>query len=138
MRLQDWRTRYSETIDRIRANPFAWGQADCLTGLVLPVVEAVTGSTGGLYRYYGRYKTERGALGVMRRSGFDNLGDLLAAHFPEIHPSRATVGDLAALPTDDSFGHSLGVVNGERVFVMLEQSLGTRSLTDAVRAFRVE
>lgn len=137
-RLFNWRTRYNDTIDLIRAKPFSWSDHDCLSGLVIPVVETITGQRSELRKYIGRYKTERGALGVMRRSGYLSLGDLVAAHHVEIHPSQAQMGDLVALPTEDGFGHALGVVNGERVFVMLEQSLGTRALTEAQRAFKVD
>jgi hypothetical protein len=137
-RVFDWRTRYNETIDAIRAVPFKWDGHDCVSGLVIPVVEAITGKRCKLRRYIKSYKTMRGALGTMHRAGFANLADGLAAHFPEIHPSQAQIGDLAAIPTEDGFGYALGVVNGDRVFVMLERSLGTRSLTEAVRAFRVD
>lgn len=138
MRYKNWRTLYNETIDAIRANPFVWGEHDCFTGLIIPVVEAITGDTASLRKFAGKYKTENGALRVMKRAGFENLGDYLASEFPEIHPSEARVGDLVAIPTKDGFGHALGVVNGERVFVMLERSLGTRSLTEATRAYRVD
>lgn len=137
-RLRDWRNRYNDTIDAIRANPFAWGENDCLTGLVIPVVTAIVGNSAGLYKYYKGYKTQRGALGAMKKAGYANLADGLAAHFPEIHPSECRVGDLVALPTDDGFGYALGVVNGDRVFVMLERSLGTRSLMEVERAFKVD
>jgi hypothetical protein len=43
-----------------------------------------------------------------------------------------------ALPSGDDFGYSLGVVNGDRVFVIHETGLGTRDLTEAKRAFKVD
>ena len=134
-RVENWRVRYEDTIDAIRRVPGDWGSSDCLTGLVSPVVEALTG-VDPFVRFRGRYKTARGALGIMRRSGFENLADLVASELPEIHPSQCVIGDIVAIPTDDDFAYALGVVNGDRVFVMLEKGLGTRDISEAVRAFK--
>lgn len=139
MRLADWRARYELTIDAVRVNPAtgAWGAGDCLTGLVGPVVEALTGADPFAH-YRGRYKTARGALGIMRRSGFDNLADLVASELtPLEHPSQCWVGDVVAIPSDDDFAFALGVVNGERAFVLQTNGLATRDMSEAVRAFRV-
>lgn len=138
MRRDDWRARYEATIDAIRVSPAVgeWGAGDCLTGLVGPVVEALTGADP-FARFRGRYKTARGALGIMRRSGFANLADLVASDLPEIHPSECRVGDIVAIPSDDDFAYALGVVNGERAFVLQTNGLATRDMSEAVRAFRV-
>lgn len=139
MRLENWRARYEETIDAIRVSSTVgeWGQGDCLTGLVGPVVEALTGADP-FARFRGRYKSARGALGIMRRSGFDNLADLVASELtPLEHPSQCWVGDIVAIPTDDDFAYALGVVNGERAFVFQTNGLATRDMSEAVHAFRV-
>lgn len=136
MRRKDWRTRFEQTIDELKDKPFAWG-GDCLFGLVVPILEAISDDDPRFTSYAGRYKTAKGALGVMRRAGFRNLADLAASELPEIHPSRCRIGDIVAIPTDDEFGFSVGVVNGDRVFVKLEQGLGTRDLMEATRAFQV-
>lgn len=139
MRREDWRARYETTIDAIRVNSTLgeWGQGDCLTGLVGPVVEALTGADP-FSRFRGRYATPRGALGTMRRSGFANLADLVASELtPLDHPSQCWIGDIVAIPTDDDFAYALGVVNGERAFVLQTNGLATRDMSEAVRAFRV-
>lgn len=136
MRKDDWRTQFEKTIDDLKEKQFTWG-ADCLFGLVVPILEAITHDDPRFTRFAGRYKTAKGAISVMRRAGFKNLADLAASELPEIHPSQCRVGDIAAIPTDDGFGFSLGVVNGDRVFVKLENGLGTRDLLDATRAFQV-
>lgn len=137
MRVDDWRIRYEEVIDAIRARPFEWGKADCLSGLVVPVLCAITDDDNWFVRFIDRYKTARGALGVMHRTGFKNLADLVASELPEIHPSACRVGDIVAIPCNDEFGFALGVVNGDRAFVLLEKSLGHRDMSEVTRAFKV-
>jgi hypothetical protein len=135
-RLPDWRTRFDAAIDDMKAKPFAWGEHDCGPGLVGRMVLAMTGEDVAR-RYRGKYRTARGALGVMRRAGFNTLADMAGSVLPEVHPSRARVGDIAAFPADTAFGYALGVVNGERVYVLREDGLGTMDLLSATRAFRV-
>lgn len=132
-----WRSRYDATIDMIRDNTFDWGEFDCLFGLVVPVIVALTGEPK-FERFRGRYRTAKGALGVMRRAGFKTLADLAASELPEVHPSMCQLGDIVAIPSGDDFGFALGVVNGDRVFVLHPDGLGHRSLSEAVRAFKVE
>lgn len=136
MRRKDWRSRFEAAIDRLKAEPFEWG-SDCLFGLAVPILEAISDNAPLFTRFAGRYKTAKGALSVMRRAGFENLADLVASELPEIHPSRCRVGDIVAIPTEDDFGFSIGVVNGDRVFVKLQSGIGTRDLLEASRAFQV-
>ena len=44
---------------------------------------------------------------------------------------------FAAIPADDGFGFTLGVVNGERIFVLRPDGFGTVDLLAAGRAFRI-
>lgn len=137
-RVDDWRGRFEATIDEIMRVPFAWAdQTDCAIHLAGRLVEALTG-VDCVAQYRGRYTTSAGAVRVMRNDGFANLGDLVAAILPELeHPSRAEVGDIAAIPDDGPFGFALGVVNGERIFVLTEKGVGTVDLLAATRAFKV-
>lgn len=142
IRLPDWRARFERAVDTVKSERFAWGGAgagdglDCGIGLVGLLVMAVTGEDVAA-PYRGRYKTAKGALGVMRRAGFDNLGDLVASVLPEIHPSQAKIGDVAAIATDSAFGFGLGIVNGDRIFIIMPEGQGTVDLLDAKRAFKV-
>lgn len=134
-RRDDWRRRFEEAIDAIKYQPFSW-ERDCAVDLVGGLVQAVTGvDVAAPFR--GRYKTAAGALRVMKDAGFSNVADLIATILPEIHPSQAGVGDIAAIVDDSAFGFALGVVNGERVFVLRQNGLGTIELLDAQRAFKV-
>lgn len=130
--------RYENEIDRIRLDPGigTWGSGDCLFGLVVPMLKAMTG-IDHFETYRGRYKTARGALGVMHRAGFDNLADVVATEIAEVHPSLCRVGDIGAIPTDDDFGYSLGVINGDRIFVLHKDGLGHRPMSEVTRAFKV-
>jgi hypothetical protein len=130
--------KFSEALDALADAKFIWGDHDCLFGLVVPVVEAATGRAGVLKKFRGRYKTARGALAIMKRNNFANLADLVASEFPEIHPSEIRMGDIAAIATDDDFAYSMGICNGQRVFVLHPDGLATRDLSEVVRAFRVE
>src|SRR5690606_37853811 len=101
--------------------PFSWEtQHDCGLGLVVEVVRVLTGHDFG-EPYRGRYTTQQGAVRMMKKEGFDNLADMVASMVPEIHPSRCRIGDVVAFRDENSlFGHALGIVNGERSFVMKE------------------
>lgn len=135
-RLPDWRRRFEEAIDEIKARPFAWGEHDCGPGLAGRLAFALTG-VDCTAQYRGTYDSASSALRVMREAGFDNLGDLVAAILPEVHISAASIGDIAAVPDDTPFGFALGVVNGERIFVLKAEGVGTVDLLDATRAFKV-
>jgi hypothetical protein len=138
-RCDNWRSRFEAAIDEIKYVPFDWStQHDCGPGLAGRLVYALTGEDLTV-KYQGRYKTAKGALKVMRSEGFDNLADLVASFLPEYPggPCQASLGDIVAIPMDSPFGFSLGVVNGERVFVLRPEGVGTVDLLDAKRAFKV-
>ncbi|WP_065091645.1 DUF6950 family protein [Rhizobium leucaenae] len=136
VRVMDWRERFVAEVDRLKHSPFAWGEHDCGPGLAGNLVLAITGVDCAA-QWRGTYSTAAEAFAAMKAAGFQNLGDLVAAMLPEIHPSQARIGDIAAIETDTPFGYALGVVNGERIFVLREDGMGTVDLLDAKRAFRV-
>lgn len=136
-RRDDWRARMHAAMDEIRRRPFEWGAHDCGPSFAGRLVEAITGTDlAGPWR--GRYSSRTGALQVMRNDGFDDLADLVASVLPEHeHVSRARVGDLAAVPMDTAFKSAIGVVGGERVFVLHPSGLATVNLSRCTRAFMV-
>lgn len=135
-RTPGWRARFEREIDAIKHLPFAWGEHDCGPDLVGRLVEATTGADI-FAPWRGRYQSYRGAVRVMRNDGFGNLADLIGSVLPEIHPSEATLGDVAAFAEKSELGFTLGIVNGERVFVLKEEGLGTLDLLQADKAYRV-
>ncbi|MHB1086462.1 MAG: DUF6950 family protein [Minisyncoccota bacterium] len=132
-----WHARLDSVIDDARHVAFDWRDFNC-GHLAQSAVLAITGERLG-QTVLGKARSLRTATSVMRRAGFDNLGDLLASLLPEIHPSQAYVGDIAAIESDDPLGYSLGVVGGERIFVIGQEfdGLGTVDLLTAKRAFKV-
>lgn len=136
-RIPGWRARLAVVLDELRRKPFAWGDNDCGYALAGRAVEAITGVDVAL-PYREAYTTPAGALAVLTKAGFTDLANLVATILPEIHPSQARVGDIAAIKTDTALGHGLGVVNGGgTILVLREEGIGTVSLLDADRAFRV-
>lgn len=132
----DWHSRLNAFIDSVKRQPFDWATNNCGEHFAFGAVKAMTDADIGAH-YRGRYTTATGAVRVMRKDGFDNLGDLVASHLPEIHPSRARLGDLVAIPEDSPFGFTLGVVNGESVLVLCERAMGIVPISQATRAFAV-
>lgn len=135
VRLPDWRRRYDATIAEIKSKRFDWRSHECATGLAGRVVREITG-IDLVSQFAGDYQDAAGALRHLQALGFDNLGDLVATLLPEIHPSAASIGDVALLEGDGLVG-GLGVVNGERIYVLTLHGFGTVDLLDAKRAFKV-
>lgn len=135
-RLPRWRGPFEAAVDDIKTRPFVWFENDCGRGLVVKLVLALTGVDLSA-QFPDHYKSAAGALKVMRKYGFENLADMAATMLPEVHPSAARIGDIVAIPTGSAFGYALGVVNGERCFVLMPGGIGTVDLLDATRAFKV-
>lgn len=85
--------------------------------------------------FRGRYRSTKGGLRVLRRAGYRDHLALAEAHFEEVPPAFARVGDLAAVLGAD--GPALGVVQGERIYVLRPEGLASVSLLQASRAWRV-
>lgn len=136
MRKTNWYSAYNDVIDSMRNKPFVWGENDCAVGLVSNVLSAIA-TENPAEEFTGKYKTAAGGLKLMKKQGYDNLADFVSSYLPEIHISETTIGDIAAIPTDDKFGFVLGVVNGEKIIVMTERGVGVVDLLDATRAFKV-
>lgn len=113
VRRHDWRSRLSAVIEGALKRPFEWGRHDC--GLF--AADAVMSMTGTDHAaaWRGRYRTAIGALRLLRRSGYEDHVACVAAHLAEIHPTLASVGDVAVVASDD--GPALGVWTGPGVAV---------------------
>ncbi len=137
VRKPDWRARFEATVDEIKATAFEWGVHDCGPSFAGRLVYAMTGVDLAA-QYNGAYSSEQEALAIIREAGFATLGEMVASMLPEIHPSQARIGDVAAIKVDKPIGHALGVVNGERIFVLMPSGgVGTVSLVSASMAFKV-
>ncbi|WP_407496855.1 DUF6950 family protein [Pseudooceanicola sp. MF1-13] len=135
-RRSDWNARLAAHLSTVDRLPMNWTGSDCLLHLVGRGVEAMT-DVDPVAQLRGRYTTARGAVRVMRNEGHATLADAVAAHLPEIHPSRAQAGDIAAIPSDDGFGFALGLVGGSVLHVMAEEGRAVVPRSLMTRAFKV-
>jgi len=132
-RRPDWRTRLNDELAASARRPFEWGSNDCAL-FSMRCVEAMTGVNPAA-SYAGKYKTARGALGIIRRAGHTDLAAFAAAYFAAIHPSQANVGDVAAVQTEH--GSALGIFGGACIHVMRADGLGTVPRSAAISAYRI-
>ena len=133
MRFDDWHLRLIEYLSFSARKAFQPGLHDC----ALFSAGAVAAMTGVDFaaNWRGRYTTLSGGARLLRRAGHDDHIALAAACLKEIAPAFAAPGDLAVLPQGGAM--VLGVVQGERVYVLTQNGLGLLHLSDAARAFRV-
>ncbi len=136
IRLPDWRGRFEAVFDDIMTKPFAWQTHDCGPGLAGRTVYALTGVDLSA-QYAADYHDLASAVRLIRSLGFKTLGELAGSMLPQVHPSQARLGDIAAIEVRSPLGHALGVVNGERIYVLTETGVGTRDLLDAAMCFKV-
>jgi hypothetical protein len=122
MRLPDWKSRLTAYLAAKAPLLIEPGVHDCAL-FPAGAVEAMTGVDLAV-EWRGRYTTFE--------EGFKAL---VARHFEEIAPAFAWAGDLAVV--DGPLGPSLGVVQGEGVYVLTGTRMGLLPLTHALRAFRV-
>ena len=91
-----------------------------------------------------RYRTFEEGLQLLHAAGYIDHVDLVAALFEELaNPALARFGDIVAVKSDvgpyrPAAPLALGVVSGPVIFVTRLRGLGTKPLTDALRAFRIE
>jgi hypothetical protein len=133
-RKQDWRTRLNAALLDAKAQPFDWGDRDCAL-FCADCIKAMTGEDIAA-DLRGTYSTAMGALKAIRSTGADDLVSLAANRMTEIHPARATSGDLMAMRAEET-GWALGICLGERVAVMSPTGFATVARSKAEKAFRV-
>lgn len=94
-RVPDWDVRLAACIEAARGQPFEWGRHDCLTW-AFDVRAAITGQPSLADLWRGRYRTERGALRLIRRFGHADLIAGLRAELgePLVSPLMARRGDI--------------------------------------------
>lgn len=87
--------------------------------------------------FRGNYRTIEDGLAIARGLGFSDHATYAESFFPELpSPLWAVHGDGAVL--EDAEGIPvLGIVQGESIYVMGLQGIGTVPLTAAKRTFRV-
>jgi hypothetical protein len=141
-RREDWPRRLDAAIRAARLRAFRWGEHDCCL-FAADVVDAICGAdpTDAIAaRFRGRYKTARGARGLLARlGGIDGLMTKVALG-PEVAPLMARRGDVVALAPsdgDDSAGVMLGICIGEHVAGAAPAGFCLVPLRAGLRAWRV-
>lgn len=133
-RLPDWNARLAAVVEAARGRPFAYGRHDCAL-FAADAVEAMTGEDPAA-AFRGRYGTAFEGCAALRKAGFADHVEAVAAQFAEIPAARARPGDLAAV-RNEAGELALGVVQGAWVYVARPEGVGLVSKLDAERAFRV-
>ena len=91
LRLPGWESRLVETLQAHLAQPFAWGESDCL---IVPadICKAMTGANPFPMRLR-RYRTAAGAQRALLQLGFDTVQGPLEACFKRVPKALARRGD---------------------------------------------
>lgn len=132
-RLDDWRTRLRAHAAQAARKKFRPGSHDCAL-FAAGAVKAMTG-TDLARGWRSKYRSLKRGREMLAELGYADHVALAAAHLPEIPPAMAQVGDVAAVEEEGEL--ALGIVQGERIWVLRPDGLGTVLLTDASRAFCV-
>jgi hypothetical protein len=132
-RLPDWKPRLIAYLAAKAPLMIEPGVHDCAL-FPAGAVEAMTGVDLAA-EWRGRYTSFEEGFNALKAAGYRDHIDLVARHFEEIAPAFAAAGDLAVV--DGPLGPSLGVVQGEGVYVLTTTRMGLLPLTHAFRAFRV-
>lgn len=117
-------------LDSIRGRKFRPGSHDCAL-YVAGWVERIT-CVDHAKQWRGKYRSMAKGAKIMAADGYSSHVDYVAQMFEEIPPALAQVGDIAVV--DDA---ALGIVGGDRVFVLRPDGVGHVSRLKAVRAFKV-
>lgn len=129
----NWRSELFAFVEASVREPFAAGKNDCAL-FAAGAVRAMTGHDPAK-GWRGKYRTLKTGKKRLKEAGYSDLGEMAAAHFPEVPPLMAQVGDIATIEGDED--PVLGIVQGAFIWVRMIDGIGSRPLTDAKRVFRV-
>lgn len=118
------------TVDRFRGKPFKFGKFDCwqmvkahLRAMGKPVKQAAKVSP---------YHSLLGAQRQLRAFGYDNVTAVMDAHFEQIPPAAAALGDVVSIPTEGEIGGLFIIVGNGRIFGYHQDAVGAEVLQPAV------
>ena len=105
-RFPDWTDRLQTYLDRVRDDPFKWGEHDCVL-FANGAVQTITGHDF-VSEVAGTYGSLREAAQWLRSNGHTSLVDAVCSKLGEpIHPAQAGRGDIVMRRTGN--GNALGV-----------------------------
>lgn len=130
-RKENWPELLTQTLHKYENRPFRYGESDCWL-FISDITDAMCG-TDKHTAVYGRYKTWRGALGLMKRKyKVKTLLSLAALFFTRIKPSFASRGDVVM--KDGAFGVCLGT---HAAFLAEDQGYTLIQMKYITKAWRV-
>lgn len=127
-KLAGWQDRLVAFLRDNHQRPFQPGVWDCAIWAA-GAVQAMTGEDH--LRGFRGYRTIAEGKRRLQARGFDDHVAYVAAWMPEINPAFAQPGDVAVIEDQ-----SLGIVQGERVYLFGVNGFGTLPFTVISRAFR--
>lgn len=133
-RRSDWQLQLMQYVATRAREPVDLNAPVC-TDFVAGAVMAMTDDTR-LTPWIGQYATVTAGLKALRRAGYADHVEFVAAHFDEVPVALAEPGDIAVVPVPGDLA-ALGIVQGAAIYVQSNQGVGAVPLTAAVRTFRV-
>ena len=133
-RHSDWFERLIALVETSKSTPFAWGSFDC-SQFCIQAEQTMSGETRW-NDLIGNYKTERGALGRIKRAGGESLWHLIDQRMERRESVKmAQRGDWIGHQTE--YGESLGIMIDSRfACVDVESGLNLLPMSEAVIAWR--
>lgn len=134
-----WQSALTDYLRSIAAIPFSWENHHCLS-FASEAVEAMTGyniAADKLGDYINVCQDEESARAYCRTKGYKSHIHLIARNFKS-RPSVLSMnrGDIAVLP--DQMGNaSLGISQGEKIYMVGPQGLVTVAADHVRKAFAV-
>lgn len=133
-RRKDWPERFSEFLVKNADRPFQWGDFDC-SQFAIEAEIAITGDSR-FWDFHGGYKSKRGAGHRLKRSGYENVWELVDCRLERLDSVKlAQRGDVIGHVTSD--GESLGICTGARFAASGPNGIVFCPLSDAVCAWRL-
>lgn len=131
-----WRADLAAYLAGVAGHPFRPGALDCAL-FASGAVAAMTGADLAA-PWRGQYRTLSEGRAALAAAGFADHVEFVAAHFQEIPPARAGVGDLMVFPAArKGQPAALGVVQGAAAYVLTPAGLSLVDRLAAKRAWRV-
>lgn len=132
-RFEDWEKRFVDIGIERSVSVHEWGVHDC----VIFGADAVLAMTGDdvASDVRGQYDGPISAARIIKKNGFDSLGDMIAARLPEIDVALAQRGDAVLCDGED--GEFVAIVNGHTCVGPSRFGLVHVPIKSATRAFKV-
>ena len=136
MRLENWPSRLTETINAASSRRFLCGEYDCFI-FCADVVEAMTGrDLFEGYDFRGKYKTPKGAIKQIRKNGFENI-EAIWDHFAKpVDVNFAQRGDIILIDVDEELPATGPVIDSRAAFLS-KDGITYRNTTEGLRAWRI-